>query len=351
MTRTSLNNPYGVIALSLVVVALGLFAFFRTPTDLFPDTAPPQVTVITVQPGASADDVADKITQLIEKELNTISGLKRIRSTSRDEVSVVTAEFYYTKKIGEAVTDVQSVVARVQSQLPADAMAPRIYRITDATRALLTIALSPREGSAKDLSTIRLLAENQIMDDLLRVPGVGDVDVFGAHLPEVKVRVNRDKLAAYGLSIGQVMGAIARQNVSAPAGTVYTDKGEYLVRVQGEFADLSELSNLPLKRTAAGSVLLKDVAKVGLGVQEPRSGYFGNGKEAIAVNVLRPEGGRTVWAIHNVKKELKKLQKRYPDINFEITDDQQPIIDVNVQGMRSSVYQAVLLTVLVILVF
>ena len=351
MTRTSVNNPYGIIALSLVVVALGLFAFFRTPTDLFPDTAPPQVAVITIQPGASSGDVADKITQLVEKELNTISGLKRIRSTSRDEASVVTAEFLYTKKIGEAVTDVQSVVARVQSQLPSDAMAPRIYRITDATKALLTMALSPKEQSPKTLSTIRLLAENQIMDDFLRVPGVGDVDVFGAHQPEVKIRVDRDKLAAYGIPITQVLTEIAKQNVSAPAGTVYTEGGEYLVRVTGEFSNLDALRALPLKRSEAGRVLLKDVAQVELGVQEPRSGYFGNGKEAIAINVMRPEGGRTVWAIHNVKKELNKLRLRYPDINFEITNDQQPVIDTNVQGMRASVYQAVLLTVLMILIF
>jgi multidrug efflux pump subunit AcrB/outer membrane protein TolC len=351
LTRVSVNNPYGVIALSLVVVALGTFAFFKTPTDLFPDTAPPQVSVITIQPGASADDVSDKITRIIEKEINTVSGLKRIRSTSRDEASVVTAEFYYTKKIGEAVTDVQSVVARVRSALPADAMEPRIYRITDATKALLTVAMSPKKGSAKSLSTIRLLADNEIMDKLLRVPGVGDVDVFGAHEPEVKIRVDRDSLAAYGLTVDRVIAALVKQNVSAPAGTVYGTTGEYLVRVRGEFGSLDEIRSLPLADSESGQELMGDVAKVSLGVHEPRSGYIGNGREAIALNVLRPEGGNTVWAIRNGKKERKKLQQSYPDINFEITNDQQPVIDTNVRGMRSSVYQAVLLTVLVILVF
>jgi len=351
LTRASVNNPYGVIALALVVVALGLFAFFRTPTDLFPDTAPPQVTIITVEPGASSDDVADKITQIIEKEVNTISGLKRIRSISRDEVSSVTAEFYYTKKIGEAVTDVQSAVARIQSQLPPDIQAPRIYRITDATRALITLALSPKEGSPKDLSMVRLLAENEIMDALLRVPGIGDVDVFGANQPEVQVRVDRDKLAAYGITIDRVLGEIAKQNVAAPAGTIYTLRSEYLVRVQGEFSNLDALRNLPLKRSQAGRVMLQDVATVELSTHEARSGYLGNGKEAIAINVMRPEGGRTVWAINNVKKELEKLHLRYPDINFEITNDQQPIIDLNVHGMRASVYQAILLTVFIILIF
>lgn len=351
LTRTSLNNPYGVIALALVVVALGLFAFFRTPTDLFPDSAPPQVTVITIEPGASAGDVADKITQVIEKELNTISGLKRMRSVSRDEVSAVTAEFIYSKKIGEAVIDVQSAVARVQAQLPATIQAPRIYRITDATRALITLALSPKPESPKDLSMIRLLADNEIMDELLRVPGVGDVDVFGANQPEVQVRVDRDKLAAYDIPIDSVLAEITRWNVAAPAGTIYTEQGEYLVRVRGEFSSLDALRDLPLTRSDYGRVRLYDVATVALATREARSAYLGNGLDAIAMNVMRPEGGQTVLTIRNVKHELEKLRLRYPDIEFQTTNDQQPLIDLNVEGMRASVYQAVLLTVLIILVF
>ena len=351
ITKSSLDNPYGVIALSLVVVALGLFAFFRTPTDLFPDSAPPQVAVITVEPGASSDDIADKITQVIEKELNTITGLKRIRSTSRDEVSSVTPEFYYTKPIGEAVTDVQNAVARIKAKLPKDIKEPMIYRITDATRPLLTLALSPKKGSPKDLTTVRLLADNQIMDSLLRIPGVGDVDVFGANEPEVQILIDRDKMAAQKITLEQILGQIQKQNVAAPVGNIYTENGEYLVRVQGQFKNLDQIRNLPIVRSDAGRILLNNIAEVKLAQHEPRSGYIGNNNKAIAINIMRPDGGKTVWAIKNVKKELKKLEARYPDIRFEITNDQQPIIDVNVQGMRSSVYQSVFLTILIILIF
>ncbi len=101
LTGFSMKNPFAVIALVLVVVALGAFAFFRTPTDLFPPTVPPQVVVITVYPGADAGDVADKITQVVEKELNTLDGLTKVTSTSRDEVSSVNAEFDYSKPIGD----------------------------------------------------------------------------------------------------------------------------------------------------------------------------------------------------------------------------------------------------------
>jgi len=351
LTTSSLKNPYTVVALVLVVVALGAFAFFRTPTDLFPNTVPPQVVVVTVEPGAAARDVADKITQVIEKELNTLSGLKRVVSTSRDEVSSINAEFYYTKAVGEAVQDVQNAISRVRPDLPADILEPRIYRIGDATRPLLTLALRPKPHSAKSMSDIRLLAENPIKDAILALPGIADVDVFGAHQPEVTVRVRRDRLAANGLSLDDVIAALARQNVAAPAGTVYSAEKEYLVKTVGEFANLQQIRDLPIKQLDQGYLRVADVADVALGEREPRSLYHGNGKPAIALNVLRPDNGPTVAAIRTFKKFLPHLQARYPDIAFAVTDDQQPIIDINVQGMRKSLVQAVALTVLVIFVF
>lgn len=351
LTGFSMKNPYAVIALVLVVVALGFFAFFKTPTDLFPNTVPPQVVVITVRPGSDAGDISDKITQIVEKELNTLGGLTKVASTSRDEVSSVNAEFDYSKPVGEAVLDVQNAIGRIRAQLPKDILEPRIYRITDAARPLLTVALSPQLGSTKTLSEIRLLAENQIEDQILTLPGVADVDVFGGHQPEVKVRVDRDRLTANGLSIGEVVAALAKQNVSAPAGTIYSSGYEYLVKTIGEFADIQQMRQLPIRYSDQGWLRLADVADVNLGEAEQRSVYHGNGKPAIAINVLRPDSGPTVAAIRNFKALLPRLQAQYPDIRFEITDDQQPIIDINVHGMRTSLVQAVILTVVVIFLF
>ncbi len=351
LTNFSLKNPYAITAMVLVVVSLGLFAFFRTPTDLFPKAVPPQVVVITVEPGAAASDVSDKITQVIEKELNSISGLKKVISTSRDEVSSINAEFYYSKPIGEAVVDVQNAISRIRATLPSDILEPRIYRITDATRPLLTLSMRPRPGSDKTFPELRLLADNQITDEILRLPGIADVDVFGGYQPEVHIRVNRDKLIANKLTIAKVIAALARQNVSAPAGTIYTARNELLVRTVGEFADLEKIRDLPIASAGGGFIRVRDIAKVRPGHQEQRSFYHGNGQPAIAVNVLRPDDGPTVEAIKNFKAFLPKLRSQYPDIQFEITDDQQPIIDINVHGMRSSLVQAVIFTVVVIFLF
>lgn len=307
--------------------------------------------MVTVYPGARAADIADKVTRVLEKELNTLPGLARVTSTSRDEVSSIRAEFDYAKGIGEALLDVQNAVARVSGALPVAVREPRIDRLTDATRPLLTLALTPKPESLKRLSDIRLLADNDIKDRLLTVPGVGDVQVFGGHQPQVEVRVDRDALAARGLTLGQTMQRLAEQNVSAPAGTVYGSRREYLVQVAGEFDSARALESLPVAATAQSQVLLGDVAEVRLAEADPRSLYHGNGLPAIAVNVLRPDGGETVGAIRSLKSALPALERAYPDIAFAITDDQQPIIDLNVTGMRSSLWQAVLLTVVVIMLF
>lgn len=351
MTGFSLKNPYVVVAFALLALAMGILAFMNTPTDLFPDTTPPQVVVITVEPGASAANVSHKITEVIERELNSISGLKRIVSTSRDEVSSINAEFYYYKPIGEAVVDVQNAISRIESQLPKEIKKPAIYRITNTTRPLLTIALSPKTDSAKNLRDIRLLADNQMTRSLLQVPGVADVDTFGANRPEISIRVKKTGLHANDLSIVDVITMLTKHNVNFPSGNLYTTNSEYIINTYDEFENLKDIENMPLRNKNGGILFLRDVATVELSTAEPRSQYHGNGTPAIAVNVMRLPNVGTVSTIKNVKKHIAKLEKKYPDIKFAITTDQSPVIDVNVKGMKSSLAQAIILTALVIFVF
>jgi multidrug efflux pump subunit AcrB/outer membrane protein TolC len=351
LPRFSLKYPHLIFALVLVVVFMGSVAYVDVPTDLFPETVPPQVAVITVLPGASANDMADKVTRTIEKELGSLAGLKGITSVSRDGVSAITGEFLFTKPMGEAVIDVNNAVARVRGVLPREIQEPLLYRITDATRPLMTLALTPKAKSLKDLADIRLLAENDLRDDLMDIAGVGDVQVFGGHQREIEVRVDRDRLAGHGMTLVDVMAGLAGQNIAAPGGIVYGVDREYLLKVSGEFKDLQALETMPLDNGSGGQILLKDIAEVKAGVSDLTSRYHGNGREAIAVNLLRPEKGNTVKTLIGIKKTLVQIRADYPDILFEITEDQQPLIDLNVQGMRASLLQAVMLTIFLIFVF
>jgi len=349
--RFALDNPWAVLVGALLITVLGSRAFFLMPTEYFPDTNPPQVAVVTVEPGATAVDVARRITEIVEKELASINGLKKVSSTSRDEVSAVNAEFLYEKPIGEAVVDVQNAISRIRAELPRDILEPRIYRITDATRPIVTLALTPRPGSPLDLAQVRLLAENDIKDHLLNLPGVADVDVFGAHQLQINVRLDRDRLRAYALTPDAVVSAIKNQNITAPAGLIQGPRGEALVKAVGEFRDLRDLEEMVVQQTNNATIRLKDVAAIELGVRDPRSIYHGNGRPAIAVNVLRAEGGNVISAIRSVKQDLPRMAALWPDLEFDLTNDQQPLIDRNTSGMRGSLYAAIGLTVVIIFLF
>ena len=347
----SLKNPYVITALGLLVVAMGLISFFRIPTDLFPDTVPPQVVVITIQPGAAAKDIVDKVTRVIEKELNTLSGLKKITSLTRDGVSSINVEFHYEKPVPEAVQEVQSAVNRIRAILPENILEPRIYKITDETKPLLTLALYPKKGSTKTLFQIRLVAENQIKDAILALPGIADVQMVGGHSPEVKINIKRDRLAANKISMAHVITALARQNIAAPAGFIYTKQSEYLIKITGEFTNLQQIKRFPIQKRAQGYLRIGDVASVTLGEQERRSLYHGNGIEGIALNIIRTDNEATLSAIRTFKSFLPSLKSRFPDIVFEITDDQQPSIDININGMRQALLQAAFLTIIVVFIF
>lgn len=349
--RFALDNPWLMLVCALLVAALGLKAFFTMPVEYFPDTSPPQVAVVTVESGAASADVGRRITEVIEKELSSLSGLKKVSSTSRDEVSAVTAEFFYEKAIGEAVVDVQNAISRIRADLPDDILEPRIYRITDATRPILTLALSPGPGAPLTLAQVRLLADNDIKDYLLNLPGVADVDTFGGNRLQVNVWLDKDGLRANDLTPAQVAEAIRAQNITTPAGIVFGSAGELLLKTTGEFKDLHELEDLVVSQRRDAYVLLSDVARVELGIQDLRSLYHGNGRPAIAVNVLRSDGGNTLAAIRAVKEALPRMREQWSGIRFEITDDQAPLISRNTTGMRSSLYMAIGLTVLIIFLF
>lgn len=349
--RFALENPWIMLVGALIVTVLGFRAFFMMPTDYFPDTSPPQVAVITVEPGATAVDVSRRITEVVEKELSSIAGLKKLTSTSRDEVSSVNAEFHYEKPIGEAVVDIQNAISRIRADLPKDILEPRIYRITDATRPVLTLALSPKDGSPLSLSQVRLLADNDIKDYLLGIPGVADVDTFGGQRLQVNIWLDRDRLRAFHLTPLEVASAIKAQNITTPAGLMEGRQGEALVKTVGEFRDLHDVEQLVLKKSEGAYLRLADLARVELGTEERRSLYHGNGKPAIAVNVLRADGGNTIATIQDVKRVLPEMASLWPEIDFSITNDQEPIIERNTSGMRSSLYSSILLTVVIIFLF
>ena len=351
LVRRYLERPHLVLSFVILLSVVGIIGYRRMPFNLFPDTDRPQISVVTVMPGAAAADVETDITRVIEKEVSTIDMVRKVTSTSKDEVSVVLAEFEYEKGLDASATDTANALSKVTARLPREIRPPQIFKISQATQPTMTLALAPKPGYSVDLRKIRELADNEIKEELLRLADVGNVEVFGAHQPEVLVSVDPDRLARFGIGITDVLGAVAAQNQNIPQGVMVRREGQYLFKTEGAATRIGQLADLVVARREAGIVHLRDVARVEPAVQEPQSAYHGNGREAIGVNILRTQNGHTLDSIQAVERYLPTLTAEYPFINFETSYTQKDLIALSVENMLEALRDAILVTVVVIFLF
>ena len=346
-----LKRPHLVSSLVLLAAVIGVVGYRRMPVNLFPDSERPKIAVVSVYPGASAEDVEAEVTRPIERELNTIERVRLVTSTSNDEVSAVTVEFEYSEGLSSAATDVANGFEKIKAQLPGGLRPPMIFKVSSATPAVMTLALRPKPGSPLDLSMVRQIADNPIKDRLLQLPAVANVEVFGAHQPVIRVDLDRDALERYHLTPLDVRDAMVAFNANQPVGLLITGESQFLLKRMGQFQRISEVARIPIAHTEGGDVHLADVARVYRSVVEPQSAYDGDGQPAIAVNIQRATTGVALQTIADVVGVLPELEKAYPDIAFSIPDTQGDLINQSVGNMLGALRDALIMTVLVIFLF
>ncbi|TAM54982.1 MAG: efflux RND transporter permease subunit [Acidobacteria bacterium] len=345
------KKPHLLLSVVLLLAVVGLVGFFKMPVNLFPDSERPQIAVVTVWPGASAGDVAGDVSRVIEKELKTVELVRRVTSTANDEVSVVTAEFEYSKGLDSAATDVSNSLNKIRSLLPPDIRPFQVYKISSATAAVLTLAVTPKPGSHLDLAQVRRLAENPIKETLLRLPGVENVEVFGGYQSVVQVDLDPNRLQAFHLGPGQVVEALATWNRNTPEGLVLSKGSQILLKSQGEFVRPEEVGGIVVSAAPGPPVYLRDVADVHVGIQERASAFHGNGKPAIGINIQRALSGFALPTIQSVLGDLPKLEKQYPGLEFTVADTQGELISTSVSNMVDALRDAIIMTVIVIFLF
>lgn len=346
-----LGRPHAIIAIALLVVVAGIAAYFTMPMNLFPDSNRPMIIVVTQWPGAEASDVEQDVTHPIETQLSAIDGVRRVTSVSRDQVSAVTVEFEYGNDINIAATKVLTELKRVESSLPAGTRAPVIFRITNAAQPVTVLALTPAPKSNLGLSEVRRIAENQLRDRLLRIPGVSEVEVFGGHERQAQVDLDRSALAAHHLNVAQVAAALAASNITAPQGLVHRDGYRFLLTLNSLAHNPQQLAEVQVPVPGGGFVRVGDLGTVGWGDADPTSLYRGNGKEAIAVSLLRGDNGYAATTARAIDAALPAIRAEFPMLHIAQSDGQLRLIDLTVDNMLGALRDALIMTVLVILLF
>lgn len=351
ITGTYLKRPYLITSLIFLLSAIGLIGFRHMPITLFPDSDYPQIAIVVFYPGASAKDVEDQVTRLVEKEANTIDQVRKVFSSTKDEITAITAEFEYTKGLEAAATDVSNALKKIEGQLPKDIRPPQLFKISKATQPDLILAVSPKEGASYDLARTRQLADNELKEVLLRIPEVANVEVFGGYNPELTIVIDANRLNSYGINLPQVLTAVASQNLNIPNGYVIRSENQFILKTQGELSRKDEAENMVIAHLSSGDVHLRDVAEVRTGYQERQSLYHGNGRPAIGISILRSHSGHDIDTIDAVEKALPALKAKYSMLEFEIADTQKELIEKSVNNMIDALRDAIIMTVLVIFLF
>lgn len=344
----SLKYRYTVFAALIAVVLLGLYARLSLPVRLFPDTDPPVVTVITPYPGAAASDVAKVLSKLLEEEIAGIDGTAKVTSTSQTGLSVVKAEFHYTRAVDTAAVDVQNAISRIRPSLPASIGEPQVLQFSSADKPILTIALASEHLALTD---VRELADNAIKDRLQMLPGVAAVDVFGGHKRQLEIALDRDRLAAYSVDVGAVISTLQAWNLMASGGRVDRGEQEAVVRFYAPLGDPAEVAALIVRQQGDRQVRVGDVAEVRFAAKERRSAYRYNGQDAIAVQVLKRDDANTVAVAQAVRDALDDLRATHSAVSFAVADDDSVFTEIVIANMTSSVLLAIALTILVVFLF
>ena len=341
------DKPYFALSLVFVFCVIGAVSFKSMQRKLFPDANRPQIAVVTIEPGASATDIADHISRKIEEELHTIDLVRKVSSTSKEEVSVVMAEFEYEKGLDAASVDVTNAINKIITELPKDILPPQVYKISDSTQPVMVLAVKPKDGYPLSMAQVRQIADNELKDDLLNIHGVADVDVFGGYQREIRIDIDPGKLNRYGLAVADVSSAISKKNRNIPAGLIIDKHNHILLKSDDEAKHLNDFLDIQI----TPDVKLRDVSTVHYGYRDRLSAYHGNGSPAIGLGIMRAVGGDTMGVIEAVNAKLPELKAKYGNLDIQVADTQEKLINLSIDNMLEALRDAIIMTLIVIFLF
>ena len=339
------KRPYTLYALIAGFFIMGIVALVTLPKNLFPDANPPQVIVITSVPGATAQVAANTVSKPIEQEISRLGLVTDVSSVNVANFSIVKADFGYKKDLNAAAVDVANALSIAKGKLPAN-VNPAIYTAGDFTLPVDVMSLSPKNDNISS-ADIRKIAESFIKPYLLSNQNIGNVEVFGGYQSAINIEVDPFKAKRYNVNFENITKAIQVLNKDMPVGFVKGDNSFYTITFYGEKDEVEKIKNI----TILPNVRLRDVADVKWGYKKRTSGYIGNAKSAIALAVQRAPGGSVLDVSKAARSEMKKLEAKYPNINFEISDTQRNLIELANSNMLDALRDAIFFTLIVVLFF
>jgi multidrug efflux pump len=348
LSDTSIKRPVICLVASILVVIVGLISFGRLPVREYPSTDSPVISIDAFYPGASAEVVESKVTEVIEKEVSAIDGLRVIRSSSSEQRCRISLEFNVDRDIDEAANDVRDKVARVRGRLPPEVDDPQISKADSDSDPVISLSFSSEIHSRLELTE---LVERLVVQRLQTIPGVAAVELRGQRYA-MRLWVDATLLAAHNLTVGDLERALRQQNVDLPSGRIESLAREFPVRLRGRMDTPQEYENLILATRDGYQVRFSDVGRVELGASDYRNDTYVSGRHAVSTSILRQSQSNLLDVAQSVKALIPTLQTELPEgVRVAVSSDYSVFVERSVREVYTTLWEAAVLVILMIFLF
>jgi HAE1 family hydrophobic/amphiphilic exporter-1 len=346
--KSSVNRPITTLMIFGGIIIIGLYGLSRLPIDLYPEMELPAISVMTTYPGANAADIETNVTRKLEDAFNSIDKLKDITSISSDNLSVIFLEFEWGTNLDEASNDIRSYMDLTFDALPEDCDRPSVFKFNTSMMPILFYAVTAEEN----YSGLEKILDERIINPLNRIEGIGSINLVGAPVRKIYVDVDPKRLDAYNLTIEQVGGIIAAENLDMPSGNVKMGQMDYQLRIPGEFIESDQLKSIVVGNFGGNPIYLNDIGTVRDTIKDISIQEKINGRQGMRMFIMKQSGANTVQITREVNKQLKELTKSLPpDVTISpIFDTSEFIIDA-IRNLSETLMWAFLFVVLVVLAF
>ena len=350
LSDTSVRRPVLATVLNLLIIVFGILSFTQLPLREYPDVDAPIITITTDYRGASASVIETRITEVIEKRIAGVEGIRAISSQSSDSRSRIQVEFNINRDIDDAANDLRDRVSRIFDDLPDGADAPDIGKSDADERVIMWLNLS---GEGMSIMEITDYAKRYIEDRFSSLDGVARARIGGAQEQAMRIWLDRNRLAATGLTVSDIEQALRNENLELPAGIIESKQRDFTVRMLRSYRSAADFRALVLKQGADGYLVrLGDVADVEIDVIEKRSTLRGNGLPMVGVGIVKQSRANTLEVANLAKAEMARVNATLPaHMRMHQSFDTSVFIDNAIDEVFKTLLIAVLLVIAVIYLF
>ena len=352
MIKFLISRPVAVIMTFLALLMLGIVASNRLPVSLMPDIHIPEITVAVSRPDVSARELENSVVSILRRNLLQVQGIDRIESESRNGSALIRLSFKFGNDINLAFMEVNEKVDGAMNYLLSDLERPRIIKAsaTDIPVFMLNITLADTMAGDEKFIELSEFAETVIKKRIEQLPEVGMADITGQIKREIYISPDRQKMNSLGLTDDDITGAVKINNINI--GSILVKDGKYLYNLEfsSYLKDLNDVRDIYI-RTGSRIIQMKEIAEVGIRQEQPRGVYYSNGKRAIALAIIKESTARMASLETKMTELLDVFRKDYPQMEFEISQDQTRLLDYSISNLWQSLLAGGLLAFLLMFFF